>query len=173
MVMLMLSYRLALALLLSIAPCAHCQQQKFNGPRYAIMDDYVRERLGREWDAHLTDRPMLERGFCLAWQLDEWAGEPAFRVTQIARPDSVEATVSTIHFVCPKGTNVVELHVHPPQSCVDDQLCWAGGTYAYQCLPSELDINYLNAHPQQAFAMVQCDRHAIIAYFPRRVVQSP
>lgn len=138
------------------------------GPvRFAIMDDYVRDTLAADWDKHANDSTLLERGFCLKWQYDIWAGEKAYRVTQIARPNSVNATVDEIGFRCP--VNAVEIHIHPAQTCLNSSgladSCWRGGPYAYQCLPSDQDRAYLAGHLEQAFAMVQCSREGVVAYF--------
>lgn len=43
-------------------------------PRFAIMDDYVRQMLIDDWDLHSKDSVILERGYCLQYQLDFWGG---------------------------------------------------------------------------------------------------
>lgn len=133
-------------------------------PRFVIMDDYIREYLAKEWDKHLTDTLKLERGYCLRWQYDIWAHEKAYRITQIAPADSVDAQSSSISFVCPKGKDVAEIHIHPAQTCINGK-CWDGGPYAWQCLPSDTDREYL-VWANQPFGMVQCTREGSVFYFP-------
>lgn len=138
-------------------------------PRLVIMDDYIRAILIKDWDAHLHDKIKLERAYCLRWQYDIWAGEKAYRVTQIFAPDSVDADEHSIYFVCPKDADIAELHVHPQQTCVEDRItgaldCWDGGPYAWQCLPSDDDrerTKWLD-HP---FDYVQCTREGVVFYF--------
>lgn len=156
--------RLIFFLLLGIVPKLGTAQKV---PRFAIMDDWVREYLSAEWDVHAQDSVILERGYCLTYQLDFWAGELAYRVTQISKGDSVEADANGISFTCPKGKNKASLHVHPPQTCESDTgPCWNGGSYSFQCFASEQDQRVL-AWLKQPFGMVQCDRSAVIGYFPK------
>lgn len=136
-------------------------------PRFAIMDDYVRQILIADWDLHAKDTVLLERGYCLQYQLDFWASEIAYRVTQISRPDTVtEVGSSYIAFSCPKGAGRAELHIHPPNSCLGPEgPCFPGGVYAYQCLASDADTRWLN-RSGEPFGMIQCSREAVIAFWP-------
>jgi hypothetical protein len=114
--------------------------------RFVILDDYVRDFLASDWDLHAKDPIILERGYCLGWQLDFWAGEMTYRVTQISRPDSVDAKPSSISFSCTGRYpgHLAQLHVHPPQTCATRKgPCWNGGPYAYQCQPSDQDQAWL------------------------------
>ena len=134
--------------------------------RFVVLDDYVRDILARDWDAHSRDTVLLERGYCLGYQLDFWAGEIAYRVTQISAADSVSADSSSISFSCTgKFTgHLAELHVHPPTSCLGAYgPCFRGGPYAFQCKESDQDLRWL-AGKRQPFAMIQCSREAVI-YF--------
>lgn len=140
------------------------QRADSTGPRFVIMDDYIREYLAQEWDKHLTDTLKLERGYCLRWQYDIWAHEKAYRITQIAPADSVDAQPSSISFFCLPGKNVAEIHIHPAQSCINGK-CWDGGPYAWQCAPSDMDREYL-VWANQPFGMVQCTREGSVFYFP-------
>jgi hypothetical protein len=137
-------------------------------PRFVVLDDYIRDFLAKEWDKHLNDPIKLERAFCLRWQYDVWAGEPAYRVTQISNADSADATPNSISFVCPTGNDVAEIHIHPNQTCIEDRLdilqCWDGGPYSHQCLPSDADRAYVT-YVHQEFGMVQCSRDATVFYF--------
>jgi hypothetical protein len=139
--------------------------------RFVVMDDYVRATLAADWDAHSKDALLVERGYCLGYQLDFWAGELAYRVTQISppEPDSVsEAGPSQIGFSC-QGKfpgHLAELHVHPASSCLGpDGPCFRGGPYAWQCKESDQDMAWLNWIHQQ-FSMIQCSREGVIYFLP-------
>jgi hypothetical protein len=140
--------------------------------RFVIMDDYIRAILIRDWDAHANDTNILERGHCLGYQIDFFAGEPAYRVTEISEPDSVVATVASIGFSC-KGRypgHMAEMHSHPPTSCEGPRgPCFKGGAYAYQCAPSDQDIRWLNG-TGDPFSIIQCSREATIFWFPDPLV---
>ena len=131
--------------------------------RWGILDDRVRDYLAREWDAHDHDQPILERAYCLKWVYHWWGGEIAYRVTEIAPAMTRNATTHSIELACAPGPNVAELHTHPPQTCVSETHCWPGGTFAWQCMPSDQDVAWLR-HEDHAFGMVMCDRHAVVTY---------
>jgi hypothetical protein len=138
-------------------------------PRYVVLDDYVRERLAADWDAaQRSDTVQVERAYCVKWQLDIWAGERAYRVTQIDAATVQDATPSTIRFTCPPGPNTAQLHVHPNHTCVTSGgPCWRSGPYAWQCIASDQDVRYLEGIGEP-FGLVQCDTRAVVAFFPRR-----
>lgn len=162
------------SLLLATLLCA-CSVQAYppkaaaQTPRFAIMDDYVRERLAAEWRTAQEGKAVQrERAYCLRYQLDIWAGEPAYRVTQIDTAHMIDATVQSASFTCPEGPDRAQLHVHPNHTCVSiTGPCWKSGPYAWQCLPSDQDKLWLLS-TGDAFSMVQCDEHAIVAFFPRQ-----
>jgi hypothetical protein len=138
--------------------------------RFAVMDDYVRDVLAADWDAHSRDHALLERGYCLGYQLDFWAGELAYRVTQISYPDpdSTRAGPSGIRFSCAGKFpgHLAELHVHPASSCLGpDGPCFKGGVYAWQCKESDQDARWL-AWIGQPFSMIQCSREGVIYFLP-------
>lgn len=140
-------------------------------PRFAIMDDYVRQILIEDWDLHAKDSIPLERGYCLQYQLDFWAQEIAYRVTQITAATPTDVGSSYIAFKCPAGPNRAELHVHPATSCLgEDGPCFRGGPYAYQCLESDADTRWLN-HSGELFSMIQCSREAVITFWPKALPQ--
>lgn len=134
-------------------------------PRFAIMDDYVRQMLIDDWDLHAKDSVILERGYCLQYQLDFWGGELAYRVTQIARATPKRSGPNGISFDCPKGPLRAALHIHPPNSCLGDDVCFPGGPYAWQCLSSATDDRSLD-WSGDAFGMIQCSREAVISFWP-------
>jgi hypothetical protein len=138
------------------------------------MDDYVRDVLAADWDAHSKDHKLLERGYCLGYQLDFWAGELAYRITQISSPDSVAAESSSIRFSCVGKFpgHLAELHVHPASSCLGpDGPCFPRGPYAWQCKESDQDTRWLD-WSGQPFSMIQCSREATIYWLPTTAVAS-
>jgi hypothetical protein len=140
---------------------------QYHHPRYVVVEDAVRDYLAREWDRHLVEVPMTEHGHCLRWDLVSFAGETAYHVYAISKPESIMlAAASSIAFRCAPGPDVAEIHTHPPQSCMTETgPCVDGGWYAHQCFASPLDAAHLR-WLGQAFGLVQCDRHALVFYFP-------
>ena len=162
---------LAVLALLALAPFIRphaAETTPHAGPRFAIMDDYIRDSLAADWDRHEHDPAILERAYCLWYQRDIWGGEWAWRVTRITASDSVwGVTTHSIGFGCTgakPGAMVATLHVHPDQTCLGDE-CYRGGPYAYQCLPSDNDRAFLQWRGE-AFGMVQCGRESIVTYWP-------
>jgi hypothetical protein len=135
-------------------------------PRFVVVDDYIRDFIAADWDAHEHDAIPLERAYCLRWQLDEFAGEFAYRVTQISLPDSIHATPSSISFSCPKGPNTATAHAHPSTTCVSDTECIRGGSYARQCFASDQDYRFLT-YTGEPFGLVVCDRFALVPFYRR------
>jgi len=134
-----------------------------HAPRFVIVDDYIRDFIAADWDAHANDAIPLERAYCLRWQLDEFAGEWAYRVTQVSMPDSVHAGVSSISFACPKGPNTATAHVHPNSSCLSETDCIPGSSYAHQCFASDQDYRFLE-WKEEPFGLVVCDRYALVPF---------
>lgn len=136
------------------------------GPRFVVLDDYIRDTLAKAWDAVENDPLQHERGYCLRWQLDVFAGEWAYRVTQILPPDSITmSSPSRLGLRCPVGPQTATLHVHPPTTCLSDVDCIHGSTYAYQCMESDADTRFL-AFRGEPFGLIQCSREGIFAYWP-------
>jgi hypothetical protein len=135
--------------------------------RFGVVSPDVRDYLAAEWDHHLNDDPYLERGYCGYLELRIWAGEPAFVVTSITRPDTVVGIPGTTHidFRCfsPKA---VPIHVHPPRNCpTREGPCTRDGPYAYQCLPSAADRESLVLF-EFPFGVIQCERKALRTFWP-------
>lgn len=142
------------------------------------IDDSVRERLRKDWDAVNPDQ--LERKYCMAYTiLLEDNGDsaftisaalPAFEVTA-ATPASIDAkcpldiptkdVASYIHFT--------DVHIHPPTTCDKENgkyvNCRLGGRYAFECYPSTADWDYLLTVTKFKFALIQCGPDAIVPYF--------
>lgn len=76
-------------------------------------------------------------------------------------------------FYCPRHMPLI--HTHPPITCREfmaedsSQIlsCEPGGLDAYQCAPSREDYEAL-AKTEEPFGAVQCDRHAIVFYWPQQ-----
>lgn len=146
-------------------PMLHTQ-----GPdeRIVILDDHVREVLAHDWDQHAHDRVILERAYCVTFRRDVWyVASWIWRVTDIQPADSVEGQTphSIQSFYCSEAPNVTTAHLHPDQSCITDTDCVHGGTLAYQCFPSDVDRASLR-RSGKPFALLQCDRNAIISFGP-------
>lgn len=163
----MRAWVLALSLVASVASA----QQPV---RFVVMDDYIRDQLAADWDLHKNDPVILERGYCLGWQYDVWAGEVAYRVTQISSPAKVDASPIAIGFDCTGKYpgHLAELHVHPNQTCIRFGPCFANGPYAWQCQPSDRDKEWLQGKGEP-FSMVQCSREATVYWLPLAVGAGP
>ena len=129
----------------------------------------VRQSLALEWRRARQNPAASERGYCLVAR--EVPPRKAFLVTGVVLPDSVVyADPYEIDFFCPAGT--LSLHVHTPATClivpevgVVLHSCTLDGPDAYICTPSETDQASL-ALRGDAFGVVQCDEHALVAYWP-------
>ncbi|MGN6206001.1 MAG: hypothetical protein ACTHNC_13930 [Humibacter sp.] len=153
---------MALAILFaqSMVPVAHTH------PRFVVWDDYIRDKLAHDWDAHETDGIALERAYCVRWQMDIFAGEWAYRITQIEAPDTVRfATPSSVSFTCRPGVNVATVHVHPFSTCLSGTDCVRGGPYGGQCFPSDQDREFIKWRGDP-FGVVQCARDGLVPYWP-------
>lgn len=134
-------------------------------PQFVVLDSPVRDRLAREWDA--TSTHQSERGYCVAYTEGSSWGVPVYRVWAIERAKVVRSSQYRITSECPADPNVAFLHTHPPVTCTTPERCVIGGPDAYECFESEIDQASLEASGDP-FALIQCDRHAIIAYFPHK-----
>jgi|HubBroStandDraft_6_1064221.scaffolds.fasta_scaffold61637_3 hypothetical protein len=151
--------------------------------RYGVVMDAARNALAAEW----TDNPaQVERAYCVTqwWTAtsrnarvhtsndsaavqkpDGRDADTVFRVLDIKPVETSEATPNGATFACPAG--VPEVHTHPPATCYSDRAdqCYAGGADAYSCQPSREDARKL-LDRGDAFAIIQCDRHAFVFYYP-------
>jgi hypothetical protein len=146
--------------------------------RYGVVMDAARNALAAEW----TDEPaQVERAYCVKqwWPAtsrnarvhaasDSTAAREAdtvYRVIDIKPIETSEATPNGATFACPRG--VPEVHTHPPATCYSDRTdqCYAGGADAYSCQPSREDARKL-VQRGDPFAIIQCDRHAFVFYYP-------
>ena len=151
--------------------------------RYGVVMDAARNALASEW----TDDPaQVERAYCVTrwWTAasrnarvhdsndsaavqkpDGRDADTVFRVIEIKPIETSDATPNGATFACPAG--VPEVHTHPPATCYSDRTdqCYAGGADAYSCQPSREDARKL-LERGDAFAIVQCDRHAFVFYYP-------
>lgn len=127
--------------------------------------NWVRDYIASEWDLHQGEAVQKERAYCMIFQDSFVWGEYGYLVTAIAPADSVVATAGTSTFSCPERADIVEMHVHPPQTVFPDGTVIPGGPDGYECLWSDNDMNRLVA-VKRRFAVIQCDRHALIAHWP-------
>lgn len=133
-----------------------------------IIESLVRDSLAKIWDD--TNPQQVERGYCLAADMDTVSGVPVVYVRHFVPPDSIHAeTPYSIAFYCPNGS--VGLHVHTPTTCatsvmsINYKTCRMGGADAYECYASWPDVIHLTALGQPV-GFIQCSRHAIIIFFP-------
>lgn len=154
-----------LLLLLSATPA-------FAQTTAAFMVDSARAKLARTWDD--TKNPQQpERGFCMAFNEDRIQDSTVvYVVTDVTPAETAEADPYTTIFRCPEG--MAHGHVHTPTTCmgrkgkdVDLSSCVFGGPDAYICFPSPMDIKTLNRDDGEPFAALQCDRQAVVFYFPQ------
>lgn len=150
---------LLIALVLSATP--------LKGQDFVVIDPAVRATLAAAWDTHNPGQ--TERAYCATYRHDQRWGVDVFRVTRIHRARTLASTDSDILYEC--RDDEVPLHTHPPTTC-DSARCRFGGPDAYECFPSELDLASLTAPPPAPFGLIQCDRNAIIFYFPKLIRSS-
>lgn len=179
----------ALVVLLAVSASPHLGAQIM---RYGVVMDGARNALAAEW----TDNPaQVERAYCVTqwWpatsrnarvhassdsivargmlahpdsaEQDGREADTVYRVTIISPIETSEATPNGATFACPHG--VPEVHTHPPATCYGDRTdqCYAGGADAYSCQPSREDVRKLRQRGDP-FAIIQCDRHAFVFYYP-------
>jgi hypothetical protein len=146
-----------------------------NVPVYAVpvevpvyLATRVRLQLIHDWDGVHPQQP--ERGYCLVTAVREFRGDSVYVVTGAYRavPDADDPY--WVRFGC--GPNQAFLHVHTPTTCGHDsdgstqyQTCVLGGPDAFGCLPSPVDQQLAN-HRRLRFLLIQCDRDAVIAFYP-------
>jgi len=139
-----------------------------NAPAQLIIADTVRATLARAWT---TGPDAEEQGWCVTAHAVSLGGVPVIYLDQVERPDSVwAASAYRVGFRCPDAA--LWLHTHTPVTCdvtlmmgVRPGSCRAGGTDAWECQPSPSDQVRLTMSGRPV-AFIQCDEHAIIAYYP-------
>jgi hypothetical protein len=135
-----------------------------------LVDRAIRERLAEEW--HADDRYQSERIYHV-WYTQRWEdGNYVFRIVDIMRAYEEGGTPSGVGYEPIDDARVTTLHTHPPTTCDDPEdggTCAVGGDYAYQCFPSDADMESLN-RSKQVFALIQCDKWALVPYWRTRPV---
>ena len=137
-------------------------------PAQLIIADTVRATLAAAWT---TGPDAEEQGWCVTAHAVQMGGVPVIYLDSIARPDSVwAASAYRVGFRCPD--TAFWLHTHTPVTCdvtlmmgVRPGSCRSGGTDAWECQPSPSDQVRLTMSGRSV-AFIQCDEHAIIAYYP-------
>jgi hypothetical protein len=134
---------------------------------YVILSEVVKNRLAADWDKVAKNPQQHERAYCVAFTRVSWIGEPTYKVIDIVRPDTVVmSSPNEIAFVCPPELDGAALHTHPPTTCDGDGKCVLEGELARQCFPSPRDRAMLEKSGDP-FGLIQCDRRAVIFFFPR------
>jgi hypothetical protein len=146
--------------------------------RLGVVMDGPRKTLADAW----TEAPkQIERAYCIKdWSYGVYhvartppiQDDTIFRVFAIESAEASNAGPMSIDFNCPAG--MPELHVHTPTTCTSDNLatCVTGGINAYSCQPSRGDLEKL-IRRGDAFAVVQCDKHAFRFYYPSEYLVPP
>jgi len=147
-----------------IAFAVFANQSSAQSPPHLVQfDNWVRDYLAAEWDAHAPDSVKYERAYCLTFQRDYVWGMAGYRVTKVDRAKVIDSTETAIYFECPRGA--ASLHIHPAQTSYPDGTREDLGPDSYECFPSGQDERVLTASGD-IFAVVQCDRRALIVYWP-------
>jgi hypothetical protein len=164
--------------------------------RYGVVMDAARNTLAAEWT---EDPTQVERAYCVTqwWTAasrnarvhpsndstaargmlaradtvqDGREADTVYRVIAVKPVETSDATPNGATFACPRG--VPEMHTHPPATCYSDRSdqCYAGGADAYSCQPSREDVRKL-IQRGDPFAIVQCDRHAFVFYYPSQYAE--
>jgi hypothetical protein len=120
---------------------------------------------------HALWRRHGRRAECARGGVDGRDADTVYRVIEIKPAETSDATPNGATFACPAG--VPEVHTHPPATCYSDRKdqCYPGGADAYSCQPSREDARKL-IQRGDAFAIVQCDRHAFVFYYPSQFAPS-
>jgi hypothetical protein len=159
--------RVFAAFLVGLA-CAIAITRPAPAQEYVILSEAVKNRLATDWDKVAKNPMQTERAYCVAFTRGEWLGEPTYRVIDIVKPDTVlHATPNEISFVCAAEVDGAALHVHPPTTCDSNGKCVLEGELARQCFPSPRDRAMLDKSGDP-FGLIQCDRRAVIFFFPRQ-----
>ena len=137
-------------------------------PAQLVVSEAVHDSLAAHWQAG-TDA--TEQGWCVTAHAAQLGNVPVIYLTQVTRPDSVwAADAYRVGFRCPDAA--YWLHTHTPVTCqvnlmlgVQPGSCRKGGDDAWECQPSPSDQVRLTMSGRSV-AFIQCDQHAIIAYYP-------
>lgn len=134
---------------------------------------YVRDTLSKAWDN--PKYQTTEQVGCLTYHKQRDPSTDIYVVDSIVSPLSVEyKTTYYVKFVCPPNT--INFHTHDMTTCkqvVENDggtynvklKCELGGEDAYFCMATDPDIIELKKLGDP-FAVFQCDKHALIPYFP-------
>lgn len=157
-----------LASLLLFGPRLHAQSPIY---REVIIGWDIKQDLALHWD-DLSQR-QVELAGCVAYHTDvePHGGMTTYIVDSIVHTDTVYyATPYAVSFTCRDST--ATLHQHTPTTCINNgrgvavmKTCVVGGVDAYVCEPSPQDRRNL-IHDGDPFALVWCDAHALVPYYP-------
>ena len=130
--------------------------------------DNVHDFLATRWD---TTPGQKERAYCVRFGLffnSEAAHHTEYHVTEIWAAETSGATPGGIEDVtCSSDPDVTVVHTHPPHTLErGDSTYHSGGIEAYECWPSSTDYTTLMVS-NSPFALIQCDKNAIIAYWKK------
>lgn len=160
--------RFLLALLLAI-PARLCAQHAV-----VVATPPVRDTLAALWNE--DDPNQIERAYCGVYSSRMIANNILLYVVGALIPikqDSAQKAHTDQHgisYTCPVSQFIITIHTHTPATCEEwstgHMRCYEGGIESYECFPSEIDEHTLMLSGAP-FAIVQCDRHALVPYFPK------
>lgn len=134
-------------------------------PRFWVVDDAVWQVLDQDWSDTSVAQP--ERGYCVAYVIDSTLAAPTYHLWAVVRAPMESAGPMRSRFECPEGPGFARLHTHPVSTdWADGGPRRLGGPEANECFPSDMDRLSLVATGEPV-GFVQCDRRAIVAYWPR------
>lgn len=160
--------------LVALSSLAHCQPAVSPIYRQVIIAWDIKRDMALHWDD--LSRKQVELAGCVVYHtaVERDGGMTTYTVDSIVAPDTVyAASPYLVSFGCRDG--LVSLHEHTPTSCENNgrgvaimKTCIVGGVDAYVCEPSPQDRRIL-LHDGDPFALVWCDAHALVPYYPERV----
>lgn len=132
--------------------------------------DSVKRFLAAHWDDQ-RNAGQNEAAWCASYVFAVGqGGEPFIILTGIDSADTKRASPRGISFDCP--TQLVEIHSHPPSSEGEGGFYSFGGIGAHICGPSQNDLNHL-AKSGRLFAVVRCDRYALVGFSTKVIWPKP
>lgn len=137
-----------------------------------VVADSVRATLVRDWDKQSKNPLQVERAYCATYRSIPFGEGTAFYVVGLAEPLHTDsARTGSIQFYCEAGPGHAALHIHPPTTCENEKNCKFGGAEAYECFASDFDQAALDDSHDE-LGLIQCDRHAVIAFWPSKRTKS-
>lgn len=157
--------------LLALGVLCASQPAAAQGLNIGTVTDGVRRQLAADWNDTLPSQH--ERAYCAYYRMRaSWGYKNWFEVYAVEPAQILNSSTYSVKPLCPPASNVAMIHTHGPATCDQvDQLafktgqCYLGGSDAYECFPSLADRRFLVRRGDR-FNIVQCDRHALVFFYP-------